>query len=201
MSINNLEFLDLIINEKHPDNVKIRYYPSNINNESSNITIVKDLCDEDMMKLKMFLKSSIYTSETFTEYGIKDTFVRVSDKDSKHIPRNSRIFFRRELQMFKIANFIGVFVIEMYHMCKEEDLPHIVKYQYDTVYCTTTYTLEKNHDALHVCFTKINNHGLGSDQSFIDINRDLDVLTNFSKTVIVFLDDILALRNELKIRI
>lgn len=220
MASTNFKFLDPIINKKNPDHVRIRYYPSCDNQKANNtntlsdnkmtqkscidtVTIIKDICDEDMSKLK----TCSYASGTFTEYGIKDTFIRVSVTDNNRGSGNSRMFFRRELQMFKAVTFPGIFVIELFKMCEEEDLPHIINYQHNTDYYATTYTVEKDSGDLRICFTKIKNQKSDQYVSFMDINRDLDIVTdssNFlmiSKSVTEFLDDVSSLRNKLKINI
>jgi hypothetical protein len=223
MPYHNFKFLDLIINKKYPDHVRIRYYPScnnangytNTEKQAVPCSIVKDLSDEDMTKLKIFLKSYPCASGTFTEYGIKDTFIRISNINNSSIG-DSRMFFRREIHMFSIGDFSGIFVIEMYKMCDEEDLPHIVNYQYNTNFHATTYTIEKDSGDMRICFTKVpmstkdgidNTDQLkeSADISFTDINQDLDISTDLMGVMTVansinkFIDDVASLRNKLKL--
>lgn len=217
----DLKFLDLIVEKKRPDHVRIRYYPSSDEHRIERdvecaahlplVATVKELCEDDMVKLRTYLKSFPCASGTFTEYGIKDTFIRVSNTDTGN--KSSRMFFRRELHMFKIEKFSGMFVLEMFKMCEEEDLPHIVNYQHDANYSATTYTIEKDSGDLRICFTKIKHQNITdkskddnsfTDKAFVDINMDLEISSDaktlqVSKSVNGFLDDIVSLRNKLKL--
>lgn len=233
LSDNGMTHLVHLIDKKHPDYLKIKYYPSNEQNikdiecSSSlvNYPVIKtatELSPNDMEKLNIFLKSYPCVLESFSEYGIKDTFVRISTNTlnvNKPVQGGTtRMFFKRELHIFEVDNLQGMFVIEMYRICEEESLPHIVNYHYNASYLTTTYnvSVDKSNRYLYIRFTKtkhmipidkVTDKVIGSndpddskDIKYTDISRDLDISSlNIGKDICEFIDDVQLLKKELNL--
>ncbi len=121
-----IDTIRCLINDKTPDHVRIRYYPSCLSDSQHNkILRVTDLNDVDKGQLSKYLKDKPFVSGTFTEYGIKDIFVRISTvspaKEEKNVSErsNSRLFFKRELYIFdriqdqtNNVDETGVYIIE-----------------------------------------------------------------------------------------
>lgn len=208
----DLSIIDTIIKQNNPDRIRIRYYPTYVDNMLArkglrSVRTVKDMSDEDMSKLTSYLKKCKKAFGTFSEYGFKDTFIRVSALNTKESKNNSRIFFRRKLHTFTRNDFTGMFVLEMYNLCEEEDLPYVAAYQYDMTYSATTYVVENESGELRICFTKNDN------ESFTDINRDIEIgeLENMDpsdknsysivEAIIRFITDVTAFKNEFNLEI
>jgi hypothetical protein len=60
------------------------------------------------------------------EKNTRDTFVRIT-KDASG--STQRVFFRRKKIAFNCNTFNGVFIIELYRFCDEDDLPILHTYQ------------------------------------------------------------------------
>lgn len=121
------------IDEKEPDYVRIRYYPScKITNS---IITINNIDHEKLLnqKIKDVMTTMKKLNDSFTEYGIKDTFLR------KH-ENGTHSYFRREQYLFKYESMTdGVFVIELYNKCDEDEFPHIINYSHNISYVTTSY--------------------------------------------------------------
>lgn len=194
-----MESIKLRINQKNPDHVQIRYYPDcrvsgsiiTVNNVNNN-----DKKYENMKKRMLNMKKK---HEIFTEYGIKDTFSKIIN--------SQQIFFRREQYLFTCEDGCGMFVIELYSKCDEDEFPQIVDYCHNVSYTLTSFI----HDKLNHVFSKIKNNqksSLSKNQrvpfvtalinteiqhhdeiEIFDINSEIDI-KNFDKSLNEFMENI-----------
>jgi hypothetical protein len=205
----NTDAIVTIINKNGPDHVRIRYYPKcemhthikdvlflipkcfSASGASAN-TNANTSANTSANQLAKFLKNKPYTSVMrgfYTEYGNKDTYVRVSSHhnhhtplpifiknqnnnkqipetaEANHVPETSRRFFRRKTYMFIRKDFPGTFVLELYWFLEEEDFPYVSSYQHNLTCLSTTYTIEEKYGSLHITF---------SDPQNIDDNKSLN---------------------------
>src|SRR5436190_5210581 len=101
-----LETICRLIDNKNVDRVRMCYYPSCSNDlaltdknkmhRDNKILNVDASGLVDRIKTSKYLKDKPNISETFAEYGLKDTFVRVSINANDTRGQNPRMFFRRE---------------------------------------------------------------------------------------------------------
>ncbi len=165
----------------NPDHVRIRYYPAYKINTEHEIEIIH-LDDKMYKKMKKYIKDTNLDSVTghFTEYGIKDTFVRISNTDKN-------LYFRREQHIFRSNTIDGIFIIEFYKICNEDEFPHIVKYHHNISCSATTY----NFDNYCICESKFDDK-----KTIIDINVDIEI-NLLNEQLDQFFSDIIQLKKEL----
>jgi hypothetical protein len=195
--LSNLEEICSFIIGKKPNYVRIRHYPSCVSifdepttDTDNNIIQTSELNNNEKNKLLRYLKDKPHISGTFTEYGIRDIYVRVSNTTNSNVkgnkPENSRLFFRRELYMIESMslhklieleinpeenNFdipscsSSIYVFEVYKLCEEEEFPYIVNYHHNTNYFATTYTTVEQNGELKICFTNIQNNKTQNNNS------------------------------------
>ena len=171
-----------LIAKKNPDHVRIRFYPSCTNNytEADNkcsdleMININGLSEKSIKSITKYLKNKPFVSGTVVEYGLKDTFVRIS---TIHGDDKSRVFFRRETHIIDNhagAKDFGTYILELYKLCNEEDLPHIINYHHNVKQEVVTYT----DTDLKICITKESSDD-DTDQSrnnqWIDFNDDLNI--------------------------
>jgi len=180
MTETKISYLEKIIDKintyKNPDLIKIKYYPyydilsdcqikfTNINN-----TQIKKLFNDNTKEGK------------YIEYGIKDTFARIEDNDTK--------YFRKETHAFTDPDYKGIFIFDFYNNCSEDDFPnvvdyhHIISYNYKTVKINELeYSIIETKDNKHN--TKGESFNIGYDINLKNINKSLDsffTLLNESK--------------------
>lgn len=146
-----MELIKSRIDHKKLDHILIRYYPSC---KKSNSVITVTQCNKMHDEIKTW-KHMKKEQRKYIELGIKDTFMRIND-DKSHS------FFRREQYLFEYDLLIGspegaplpavntmqgIFVIEIYNKCEEEEFPHIANYSHNISCDSTTYISNK------ICFT------------------------------------------------
>jgi len=193
------------INDKNPDCIRIRHYPSyndltstNKTNHCNKILCTNELNNTDNTKLLKYLSDKPVVVESVTEFGMKDTFVRITSSIKKFPEKssNTRMFFRRELYMLdNLTNTNGIYIIELYKECAEEELPYVVSYEHNLYCFETIYTLsEKNYD-IKLCLTEPSNKSNNNFESYISIYRDINTLT--VDTLTNFFDDITSLKSKL----
>lgn len=165
-----------LIAKKNPDHARIRFYPSCTNNhtdhEYSDLEMINinGLTEKSIKSITKYLKNKPFVSGTVIEYGLKDTFVRISTThDDK-----SCLFFRREIHIIdnnhdNVKDF-GTYILELYTLCSEEDLPYIINYHHNVKQEVTTYT----DTCLKICLTK-DTGGSNNNCKWIDFNNDLNI--------------------------
>ena len=186
------EMLNRIIKEKTPQNIRIRYYPhyENIKNSDINeleVLSIKNMLKIDLEKIKSLLKEYPNISGKYTELGIKDTFVRINYDESNN--ETSRIYFRKQIFLFLHDNYSGIFIIEIFNICEQENLPHIIDYHYNANYDANTYTIsfptnKKIDNNFKICII---------NSEYLDFNRDLNINIDISTQIYDFIKDITPL--------
>jgi hypothetical protein len=181
---------------KERPHVTIRYYPAYLVNATHGIT-VSDFTDPATQKniMNHCRDHGIMTSANYREYGYLDTYVRIQ-QDNK-----SRLYFRKELHMFCSKKITGLFVIEIYNICTEDEFPYLAKYQESVQYNITSYEFE----TFRIRYTKSNNI-LDPDNKiapYIDISTDLSLdqyqyKYNFNQLVAAFITNIINLQKQLQ---
>jgi hypothetical protein len=220
----NLAILPAIINS-NADHVRIRYYQSfqtkhKIDDEM--VFEIKPLDTSIKKNIISHLKSikSVDTQRnlqvecilgTFSEYGINDTYVRISnilkDKDNQSSEKKStRNFFRRKVNVILLDdlsnnssnNYTDVIVLEFYYMCDEDNLPYVSTYHHENKYSVTTYNIDPesaygltNSSICRICFTQacpaksqsFTDPDLGTDTDCIEyMDINTDINTDIQKT-------------------
>ena len=179
--LESLESLVERILRINPDHIRIRYYPV-YKISSENVIEITQMDDKMYKKIKKYIKNnkSISVTGHYTEYGIKDTFVRISNTDKN-------LYFRREQHLFRSNTIDGIFVIEFFKICSEEEFPYIVKYHLNISCSATTYNL----DNFCICESTFD-----ENKTIIDINVDIEI-DKFYEHIDQFFSDILLLKKDL----
>lgn len=199
----DLCIIDKLIMEKKPQNMRIRYYPYSENQHISdakevNILCIKPMTKTEIEKIKAVLKDYPNMSGKFTEFGIKDTFVRINYESTnkstnESTNESSRVYFRKQIFVLRQTNlpeihdnFPGIFIIEIFNLCEKEDLPHIIDYHYDANYDANTYTInfpadDKKNNNFKICII---------NSQYLDFNKDLNINMDISTQIINFIKDI-----------
>ncbi len=141
-----MESLKARINQKKPDYIRIIYYPSC--NTSQSLITINNVNNDDQLqkKIKTQIATMTKVHDSYTEYGINDTFQRIYDNETcSH--------FRREQYLFKCKSNIlqGIFIIEFFNKCDENEFPHIIDYHHN-ISCTS---ISYNFNKIQIMFSKI----------------------------------------------
>jgi hypothetical protein len=217
-----------LIKKSAADHVRIKYYHSFLvsHKNTSNDQIIFEISP-----LKPSMKKNVLSflesrnnlecvTGTYSEYGINDTYVRVSnvidvvnDNDQKKTVRN---FFRRKTNVIlSLSNesqdkYDNVIVLEFYYMCEEEDLPYVINYHHNNKCNVVTYNIDSTTDMPYntrICFTKkstktsvktsIKTSTKTStkklvDEEYMDINTDIDIggSTDIDKQLHAFINNV-----------
>jgi hypothetical protein len=115
-----------ILNQRKPDYLKIRYFPYYKMNSFCEIMLEEPNNDK---LIEYAVTNGTVTRTECTEYSIKDTYVRmITNKDTGE---KTREFFRKESRLFTVDGYDGFFVVEIYNICSDDDLPYITKTKYN----------------------------------------------------------------------
>lgn len=206
----DIAYVKKIIDEKNPDHVKLRYYPSYKTKSDHEIQVcgLEKSSDE---KMNQYLTSNRnITIGRYIEYGLKDTFVRIATTNDQ----TTRLFFRRMNFIFTIDEMPGIFVIEIYNMCEEEDLPFVVNYDHNTTCEAITHVLgdQEQGQKIRICHSKIRDDSLterlmeypqntvhkktNEMKEVFDINIDLDI-DNVARSFNEFINQLSILKKKI----
>jgi hypothetical protein len=187
-----ISMLDKIIMKKKPQNIRIRYYPYSEKQyiDDINILCIKTMSKIEIEKIKAILKDYQHITGRYTEFGIKDTFVRINYDESNN--ETSRIYFRKQIFILPQdeilqKEFPGIFIIEIFNLCEKEELPHIIDYHYDANYDANTYTIsfpmddKKKNINYKICII---------NSQYLDFNKDLNINMDINAQINKFTKDI-----------
>jgi hypothetical protein len=164
-----------LIARKNPDHARIRFYPSCTNKftktDDTEIISINGMTEKSTNFIRKYLRDKPSVSGMVVEYGLKDTFVRIStvhNDDNK-----SCLFFRRESHIINNHHIddkdFGTYILELYMLCSEDDLPYIINYHHNIKHEVVTYT----DIDFKICLTK--DTGVPNNHQWIDFNDDLNI--------------------------
>lgn len=191
-----------LISQKKPDYAKIKYYPSYKISSSYEMEI-EESTKKTKQKMLRYIESKsgvgaaipVVERKTFNEYGIKDTFARTETiHPTPSIDSATYTYFRREQHMLRNPSLEsdgldGLFVFEMYSLCEEDSIPHIVDYPHCVKGDVDSYDV----DGTTVCFTQ---YTLEQNKMYIDISSNVDI-NNVTDSMMSFFDSIKSLIEDI----
>lgn len=220
MDLHKKNIIERIISKK-VDTIKLCYYPF-CNKKDDSIIKLQNLSKTDIDKILSGINIEEIFIGRYIEYGVRDTFVRISESSNKNIAHENmsgdelenkqRMFFRRENHVLFLNNEPGMFVLELYMLCEEEDLPNIINYHHN-IRCNVQvhiYNSSKSIQPLRLCFTTIDEKNPSQVQTnnnksttYFNICRDVTIDKNDTPNTINdklqnFFTDVISLKNKYK---
>lgn len=221
--INLEQKLKLKLNRQKIDTIKFCYYPFYDNN-NDNVMKLKTLTGAQIKNIILEIDHMIsnHIKGTYIEYGIRDTFMRVTDlnpstsnskefgiafsenekKGTSNSKETNRMCFQREMFTTRLKSCDGIFVIEMYTKCDEDEFPVIINYPHYQQCSVDTYIINTNNDEnnpLRLCFTKIEDskYVLSKDTIYFNVCRDVHInnTVNITNEFFKFIKDVSAFKN------
>lgn len=150
-----------------PDYISIKYFPFCENIDSNIIELKQSHDTQQINKLLIYCKKNCKNNSVteYSEYSIKDTFARVyTDNDN-----TQTIYFRRKLQLLDVDNIPGLFVMEIYNNCSEDDFPCILNLHNGESHRIRSYYLDDMKININDVFIK--NKKYDSEHSYIFISK------------------------------
>ena len=197
--MNNMQDLINKFRQRKIDTIKVCYYPF-CDNDSNVIMKLKNITSTHMKRIVKGIDIDQHINGKYTEYGIRDTFMRETDIITNGKRDKNRMFFRRETYNIRLNECSGVFVIELYTQCDEEDFPIIIEYPHYLQCIVDTYVIIIDNDILRMCFTKIEDAKCISSKgvTYLNICRDISVdeTTDINIELNDFIKDVLSLRKS-----
>lgn len=216
-----------VIMSKTVNTIKVCYYPF-YNKNNNGVIKLQNLSKTDIDKILVDINIEETFMGKYTEYGIRDTFVRISESFHKNnqsvtennMPQNKtenksedkqKMFFRRENHILFLDDESGMFVLELYTICEEEEIPIIINYHHN-IKCNVNVFIHNSSkliQPLRLCFTSINennashqnNNNKSNGITYFNICRDITINKDDNFAVIdnqlqIFFTDVFSLKNE-----
>jgi hypothetical protein len=199
--------------EEPTDLIKVNYYPYSTTEEDSkiiNISNIDKTIEKQIKSLTTKCECSTIIGK-YTEYGIRDTFVRlttcsdqeeeletdVGSNNGSSNGQQTRLFFRRVMRMFSLPfspyNEKGVFVIESYRFCDEDYLPTVTTYDHYTKCDFKNHNLSVGDDNVRLILTNVLETCIKTEKIVVDKKH-----TQFS--VCCYIDDDEDLSDKAKLK-
>lgn len=199
--------LENTIRQNKVDTVKFCYYPfcdDPVGNTNNNVMKMKSLTSSNIKCIldEINTNTNQYIKGSYKEYGLKDTFVRSTDIIiTGNIKETNKMCFRRQMYTTRLNNCPGIFVIELYTQCDEDNFPTIIDYPYYLCCKVDTYIMTTNDDiAFRICFTKIEDAKDASSKNkiYFSVCKDTRIngITDINRELETFFKDILSLKKK-----
>jgi hypothetical protein len=196
--MNDMQKLINKIRQHKINTIKFCYYP--FCDKSNRITKLKNMTQSNIKCILKGIDIDQHINGNYTEYGVRDTFMRAINISENNKNGRTYVFFRRQIHIIRLENDEGLFVVELHTQCDEEDIPIIIDYPHFIQCNVDTYIIMTDNDILRMCFTKIEDSKciLSKETTYLNICRDISInnTTDINNEYEKFFKDVVSLKNR-----
>jgi hypothetical protein len=191
-----MENIHKLIRDIQPTFICIKYYPLDDAIKKTKMCISLEKATENVI-IEYLHKNKIPEKKIkYVEYGIKNTFVRILDKDTdkKDLYSGTNImYFTRRQYMLELDTY-GFIILEAYNVTTDENvLPSIIEYPHNISVTMSSFVVADN--------IKINIIKYGDNDIIDEINFSTTIINVDDKTITTtinkFIENILVLDNKM----
>ena len=198
--MHNKQKLDNMIRQKKINTVKFCYYPF-YDKINGNIMKLKTMSPNNVKHILSGINIDQHIKGSYTEYGLRDTFMRSTNIITNNTKETQNMFFRRETYTTYLNDCPGIFVVELYTHCDEYNFPLIIDYPHYLRCNVDTHIVTIDNDNMfRLCFTKVEDSKNISSKNttYFNICRDviIDETVNINCELESFFKDVLSLKKN-----